>query len=75
MRRGIEFANLYQPLPWLTLDADVAISNARFLNNPDDQGTLVPESIDAVTSAGVTADQLNYAASVRLRYFGPRVLD
>jgi hypothetical protein len=75
MRRGIEFANFYQPLPWLTLDADIATSNARFLNDPDNQGTYVPESIDAVTAAGVTVNESNYAASLRLRYFGPRVLD
>ena len=56
-------------------DADVATSNARFLTNPDNQGTFVPESINVVTSAGVTVDRPNYAASLRLRYFGPRVLD
>jgi len=75
MRRGIEFANFYQPLPWLIFDADVATSNARFLNNPDGLGTYVPESINAVTAAGVTVDKPAYAASLRLRYFGPRVLD
>ncbi len=75
MRRGIEFANFYQPVPWLTLDADIATSNARFLNDPGGQGTYVPESIDAVTAAGITVDEPSYAASLRLRYFGPRVLD
>ena len=75
MRRGIEFANFYQPRPWLTLDADIATSNARFLNNPDGLGTYVPESINVVTAAGVTVDKPDYAASLRLRYFGPRVLD
>jgi TonB dependent receptor-like, beta-barrel/TonB-dependent Receptor Plug Domain len=75
MRRGIEFANFYQYRPWLIFDADIATSNARFLDVPADQGTYVPESIDAVTSAGVTVDKPSYAASLRLRYFGPRVLD
>ena len=75
MRRGIEFANFYQPRPWLTLDADIATSNARFLNDPDGLGTYVPESINAVTAAGITVDKTDYAASLRLRYFGPRVLD
>jgi TonB-dependent Receptor Plug Domain len=75
MRRGIEFANFYQARPWLTFDADIATSNARFLTNPGNLGTYVPESINAVTSAGVTIDKPAYAASVRLRYFGPRVLD
>lgn len=75
MRRGIEFANFYQPRPWLTLDADIATSNARFLNDPGNLGTYVPESINVVTAAGITVDKSDYAASLRLRYFGPRVLD
>ncbi|HET6275951.1 MAG TPA: TonB-dependent receptor plug domain-containing protein [Candidatus Cybelea sp.] len=75
MRRGIEFANFYQPRPWLTFDADIATSNARFLNDPGNAGTFVPESINVVTAAGITVDKPNYAASLRLRYFGPRVLD
>jgi hypothetical protein len=75
MRRGIEFANFYQARPWLALDADISTSNARFLSDPDNLGTYVPESINVVTSAGVTVDKPDYAASLRLRYFGPRVLD
>ncbi|MBV9718716.1 MAG: TonB-dependent receptor [Candidatus Eremiobacteraeota bacterium] len=75
MRRGIEFANFYQPRPWLTFDADIATSNARFLNNPEGLGTYVPESINVVTAAGITVDKPDFAASLRLRYFGPRVLD
>jgi outer membrane receptor for Fe3+-dicitrate len=75
MRRGIEFANFYQALPWLTFDADIATSNARFLNVPPAEGYFVPESINVVTAAGATVVRPNYAASLRLRYFGPRVLD
>lgn len=75
MRRGIEFANYFALRPWLTFDADAATSTARFLNNPGGQGTFVPESINVVTAAGASADLPNYAASLRLRYFGPRVLD
>ena len=59
MRRGIEFANFYQARPWLVFDADVSTSNARFLTDPDNQGTYVPESINVVTSAGVTVDKPN----------------
>jgi TonB-dependent Receptor Plug Domain/TonB dependent receptor len=75
IRRGIEFANFYQPKPWLTFDADIATSNARFLNNPDGLGTYVPESINVVTAAGITVEKPDYSASLRLRYFGPRILD
>ncbi len=35
----------------------------------------VPESINVVSAAGITVDKPDYAASFRLRYFGPRVLD
>ena len=31
-RYGIEWANYYAPRPWLTLDGDVSLSNARFTN-------------------------------------------
>ncbi len=75
LRRGIEFANLFEATPWLTLDADVATSSARFLTDPENLGTYVPESINAVTAIGATINRPNYAASLRLRYFGPRVLD
>ncbi len=29
-RVGVEFANYYKPLPWLTIDADFAYTDARF---------------------------------------------
>ncbi len=75
VRKGIELTNYYRPTPSLTLDADVATSTARFLTNPDNLGTYVPESLNVVTSAGVTWDRPRFAASVRFEYFGPRVLD
>jgi hypothetical protein len=74
-RKGIELANDFRPLAWLTIDADFATSSARFLTDPDDQGTFVPESLNAVASLGITADTLHYSASLRMRYFGPRPLD
>ncbi len=74
-RKGIEFANNYRPTKWLVIDADIADSAARFLTNPDGRGTFVPESLSAVASLGVTVDKPHYAASVRMRYFGPRPLD
>ena len=30
MRRGIEFANFYQPRPWLVLDGDISSSKPAF---------------------------------------------
>lgn len=75
MRRGIEIANFYRPVRWLTIDADAAVSSARFLRDPLGQGTFVPESIDAVEAIGATATFPSLDASLRMRYFGPRVLD
>jgi hypothetical protein len=75
VRQGIELANFYTPTRDLTLDADLATTTARFLTDPLGVGTGVPESLAAVVSAGVTLDRPRFAASLRMRYFGPRVLD
>jgi hypothetical protein len=73
-RKGIELANFYRASKALTLDADYATSTARFRTEPDQIGTGVPESLANVASLGVTADRPSFAASLRLRYFGPRNL-
>ena len=75
VRQGFELANYYTPTKFLTFDADLATTTARFLTDPLDQGTGVPESLAAVVSTGATLDQPRFAASLRMRYFGPRVLD
>ena len=74
-RKGVELANYFTPKSWLTLDADLATSTARFLDDPTHQGTGVPESLNSVVALGATVDQAHYAASLRMRYFGPRTLD
>ena len=75
VRQGLEIANFFTPTKWLTLDADLATTTARFTSDPFNQGTGVPESLAAVISSGATIDTRRYAASLRLRYFGPRQLD
>jgi hypothetical protein len=75
VRQGIELANYFSPTTWLTLDADLATTSARFTTDPTNQGTGVPESLNGVVSLGATADTAHYAASIRMRYFGPRTLD
>ena len=75
VRKGIELTNYFRPTRSLTLDADIATATARFTTNPDNAGTFLPESLNAVSTAGVTLDRPNFAASVHYRYFGPRVLD
>jgi hypothetical protein len=73
-RSGIEFANYYTPKRWLTFDADVSWSQARYRDyNP--AGQYVPEAVGTVVSAGATIDNWNRTfGSLRWRYFGPRAL-
>jgi hypothetical protein len=72
-RLGVEFANFYQPFPWLTLDADFAYTYARFKDNPT--GDRIPNSIATVLACGVTVDAPSGAyGSLRARYFGPQPL-
>ena len=75
IRKGIELTNSFHPALSLTLDADIATATARFTTNPDRAGTFVPESLNVVSTAGVTWDRPRFAASLHYRYFGPRVLD
>jgi hypothetical protein len=75
LRKGIELTNYFRPFAGLTLDADVATSTARFLTNPGNLGTYVPESLNVVTAAGATWEKPKFAATLRYEYFGPRVLD
>ena len=81
-RYGVEFANFFTPVPWMTLDLDFADSWARFVTPTTAAedlapgGTLVDEAIRASLAAGVTIkDSSRWEASLRLRYFGPRPLD
>jgi hypothetical protein len=77
-RYGIEFNNHYRAAAWLLLDADIAVSRARF---DQDQGTApnigrsIPGSVDTVVSAGATVLDLGpWFGQFQLRYFGPRPL-
>jgi TonB dependent receptor-like, beta-barrel/Carboxypeptidase regulatory-like domain/TonB-dependent Receptor Plug Domain len=73
-RLGIEWSSVYTPTTWLTLDADLAYSRARF-RDVDPAGVRVPGAVEGVASAGVTADGGGpVSGSLRLRYFGPRPL-
>ncbi len=77
-RYGIEFANYYNPTPWLTLDADFSLSNARF-TEPAPEGQRIPGSVETTIAAGITVHDLPGAlspwnASLRVRHFGPRDL-
>ncbi len=73
-RTGFEFANYYQPTPWLTIDADVAFAKARFR---DDRpiGDRIPGAVEGVASLSLTLDNLGpFFGGLQFRYFGPRPL-
>jgi hydrogenase/urease accessory protein HupE len=72
-RYGVEWANFYKPTSWLTLDADLAFTHARFVDNP--AGAYIPNSISTVVTAGVTLDNgKGPFGSFRTRYFGAQPL-
>ena len=69
-RRGIEFNNRWQPLPWFLLDADLALSHARFTD-----GSRVPNAVDSVASVAATVrDVQGWTASLQWRYLGSGAL-
>jgi hypothetical protein len=73
-RTGVELQSFYRPLPWLSIDADLALSRGRFADS-DPSGDCIPGSIERAVSAGVSVDSLHNAfGSLRVRYFGPRPL-
>ncbi len=78
-RYGVEWNNHYLATKWLLLDADLAVSRARFTEpDPADPslGNRIPGSIQTVASVGATVTDLGpWFGQFQLRYFGPRALD
>jgi outer membrane receptor protein involved in Fe transport len=73
-RYGIEWTNYWRPLPWLTADADLSLSRARF-TDPDPSGNAIPGALDRVIAGGVTIHaRQRFSGSLRVRHFGPRPL-
>lgn len=59
---------------WLTFDADLAYSHARF-RNYDPVGSRIPGAPEGVASLGLSTEhRRRLSGSIRLRYFGPRPL-
>ena len=78
-RYGVEWNNHYSATKWLLLDADLAMSRARF-TAPDPAeprlGAHIPGSIQTVASLGATITDLGaWFGQFQVRYFGPRALD
>ncbi len=73
-RFGIEWSNHYAVTPWLRLEGDLTITNARF-SDRDPVGQRVPEAPTTIASAGVTfGEGRGWFGSLRFRYFGSRPL-
>lgn len=73
-RTGVEWTNYYRPMRWLTFDADLSWSRARFTDDAP-EGARIPGAVATVASLGVTVEPTHRVfGSVRLRYFGPRPL-
>jgi len=74
-RMGIEWANYWTPTPWFILDADLALSRARYKDSSSTGGAYVPEAIEQTVSIGAAVTEYeNYFGGLRLRYFGSRAL-
>jgi hypothetical protein len=69
-RYGLEFANYWTPLDWLTLDTDVTFTESEFTNS-DPAGDKIPGAIDTTVAAGAAVGFDNgLFGSLRLRHFG-----
>ena len=73
-RGGIEWTNYARLAAWITVDADLAFTDARFTDD-DPAGNQIPGALDRVISAGVTIEPRKAIfGSLRVRHFGPRPL-
>jgi len=73
-RVGLEWTNYARLAPWVTVDADLAFTHARFTDE-DPAGSEIPGALDRVISAGLTFEPRKAVfGSLRVRHFGPRPL-
>lgn len=73
-RIGFEWTNYASLRSWLTLDADLAWTHARFTDD-DPAGDRISGALGRVMSAGLTvAPRQPLFGSIHVRHFGPRAL-
>lgn len=73
-RDGVEASAIWNPLPWLIVDADLAWSHARF-EDDDPAGNRIPGAVESVASIGVAVDHPSgWFGGARFRHFGPAPL-
>ena len=71
---GVEWANYFSPRPWLTFDADLSLSSARFTDG-DPAGTAIPGAVRQVASVGASMSELHrLSGGLHIRYLGGRPL-
>lgn len=74
-RFGVEWTNRYALTPWLQLEGDLTVTNARFSDRVPDAGRRIPEAPTTIASAGISfGEGEGWFGSLRFRYFGPRPL-
>jgi hypothetical protein len=73
-RLGVEWTNYARLNAWLTAEADVSLSRARFTDDAM-EGRMIPGALDRVVSGALTVEPAKRMfGSIRLRHFGPRPL-
>jgi len=72
-RYGVEWSNFYKISSWLALDADIALTHARYEDaSPNDR---IANSVGTVVAAGLTVGRSHgLFGAARLRYFGAQPL-
>ena len=69
-RHGVELGVFVMPNDWLTIDADLAWSHARF-SQPDAAGNFIPGAVENVASLGVAVQHPDgWFGGARFRHFG-----
>ena len=73
-RYGVEWSNYVRFTPWMTAEADLAFTAARF-SDDDPAGSRIPGSLNRVFSGALTFEPVKRLfGSIRVRHFGPRPL-
>jgi len=73
-RTGLELSAYYSPIEALIIDADLAFTRPRFIDN-DPAGRRIPNAVDSVASVGFSwRSHAGWFGGGRLRYLGPAAL-
>lgn len=75
-RHGLEWSNYITPADGIIVDADLAVSRARFREPVDGGGRDVPNAVPFTASVGVSADPgQEWFGGLRTRYIGAYALE